>query len=446
MTERWLYAWALGSVAFGGASLLVPIYIVQLGATPVHLGYLAATAALVGAPGAIVFGRLAGTVAHRRELVLVTLVTVALALATIPLLTDVASIIVANAVLWLVVAAVAPVLTMLVVEDAPEPAWPERIGRLNTFQGYGWAGGLVVGSAWPAVGIGLVGSDAATRVLFWLLAACAVGSAAVAGRTLPDPSPGAGPPSSRRARRIGRLVATSRRGVKDATFVFPANRLYWLTRDLEVRRLAGRLDRDLATYLLAAALFFAGSAAFWAPLPLFLTTNGFATGGIFGLYLASSLASAVLYEPAGRVAARYGLRVVQSGALALRGLLFPALALGAALPTVALEPALAGVGLAAIGLTWAVIAVVGTAIVTRLAPARRRGEALGAYTAVAAVAGGVGAVLGGLLAAVGYVEAFAVAGGLVGLGAALVLAVGRLSGGAGDRDPAGETPEDDLPP
>ena len=73
MTERWLYAWGLGSVAFGGASLLVPLYIVQLGATPVQLGLLAATAALIGAPGAILFGRLANRVEHRRTLVLVTL-------------------------------------------------------------------------------------------------------------------------------------------------------------------------------------------------------------------------------------------------------------------------------------------------------------------------------------------------------------------------------------
>ena len=53
MTDRWLYAWALGAVSFGGASLLVPLYIVELGASPVDLGLLASTAALIGAPGAI---------------------------------------------------------------------------------------------------------------------------------------------------------------------------------------------------------------------------------------------------------------------------------------------------------------------------------------------------------------------------------------------------------
>jgi hypothetical protein len=47
---------------------------------------------------------------------------------------------------------------------------------------------------------------------------------------------------------------------------------------------------------------------FWAPLPLFFTDVGFTGGQIFGLYLASTTVSAVLYEPAGRLAARFDIR------------------------------------------------------------------------------------------------------------------------------------------
>lgn len=64
--SRWLYAWGLGSIAQGGASLLVPLYIVALGADPIalgadpiELGLLAATAVFAGAPGALLVGRLA---------------------------------------------------------------------------------------------------------------------------------------------------------------------------------------------------------------------------------------------------------------------------------------------------------------------------------------------------------------------------------------------------
>jgi MFS family permease len=88
-------------------------------------------------------------------------------------------------------------------------------------------------------------------------------------------------------------------------------------------------------------------------------------------------------------------------------------------------------------MTWAVIAVVGTAIVTRLAPPRVRGEVLGVHTALGAVAGGVGGVLGGWVATFGYGVAFGLAGGLVLAGAGLVLSVRRLA----DDRPAGASAE-----
>lgn len=428
--DRWLYAWGLGSVSFGGASLLVPLYVVQLGAEPVHLGILAATAALIGAPGAVVFGRLANHVGHRRPLVLGTLGTVVLALAAIPLLRTVTAVIVANAALWLVVAAVAPVLTMLLVADAPESAWNERIGRLNTFQGYGWAGGLVLGTAWPVLGARLVGAAAATRVLFWLLAGCAALGALAAARSLPRPDPDASPPTKGQTRRIARLLSRSRQGVKGSTFVFAPNRLYWTTRAIDPRRFRERLTPPLVTYLVAVGLMFAGSAAFWAPLPLLLSDVGISTGGIFGLYLVSSLAAAVLYGPAGRMASRYDVRILQSAAIVTRGFIFPLVALVAFGGSLALSFGAAAVALAAVGLTWSVIAVLGTAIVVRLAPASIRGEALGVYTALAAVAGGIGGLLGGWLAGVDYLLAYAVAGGLVVLGGLLVLSLRVVSGDA----------------
>ncbi|WP_458188415.1 MFS transporter [Haladaptatus sp. NG-WS-4] len=427
MPNRWLYSWAVGSVAFGGASLLVPLYIVQLGASPVQLGILASTAAIIGAPGAILFGRLADRVGHRRPLVLTTLVTVAVVLASIPTLTSITAVIVANAALWLVVASNGPVLTMLVVADAPEAAWSERIGMLNKYQGYGWAGGLVLGTVWPLAGTQFVGATAVTRTLFWVLAVCAGASVVGAVRSLPRPDSHV-PTNERQIRRIARLLTKSRRGVRGTTFAFSPNRLYWTTRKIHPRRLPGRLDSALVTYLGAAFFFFTGFAAFWAPLPLFFTNAGFDSGQVFALYLASSLTSAVFYEGAGKFAASYDVRLLQSGALTVRGVLFPVIALVTGLGTLSLEVGVAGVGLAAIGLTWAVIAVVGTAIVTRLAPPTVRGEVLGIHTALGAVAGGVGGILGGWMATFGYLVAFGVAGGLVLLGAALVLSLRAISG------------------
>jgi len=431
MTDRWLYGWALGSVAFGGASLLIPLYVVQLGATPFDLGILAATAAAIGAPGAILFGRLANQVRLRRRLVVATMATVAAVLALVPFLEAIAPVIVANAVLWLVVASVAPVLTMLIVEGVPESVWSERIGLLNKYQGYGWAGGLVLGTIWPAVAGLALPAAAATRALFWLLALAAGASTLLVAGSLPKTAADANVPAERKSERIARALSAGRQGVKGATFAFTPNRLYWTTRGLHPRRVADRLDGPLATYLVAAGLFFTGSAAFWAPLPLYLTDLNFDSGTVFGLYLVSSLGSAVLYERAGAVATEYDVRTLQSVALAGRGLLFPALGLLALLGSATALGA-AAVGLVLVGVTWAVIAVVGTAIVSRLSPPAVRGDLLGVHTALGAVAGGVGSVLGGWAASLGYDVAFALAGGLVLVGALLVFSLGQLSGSGSD--------------
>ncbi|MFB6109422.1 MAG: MFS transporter [Halodesulfurarchaeum sp.] len=425
-TERWILSWALGSVAFGGASLLVPLYIVQLGASPPQLGVLAATAALVGAPGAMLFGRLATRLEHRRPLVLLTLGTVSAVLAAFPFLRTVLAVIVANSVLWFVVASIAPVVTMLVVADRPESRWSREIGVLNTYQGYGWAGGLVLGTVWPAVGSRFLDAVTVSRWLFWILAAAAGLSALGAARTLPRPGSDGALTNRRRIRRVARLLARSHRGVREATFAFSPNRIYWSTRAVDPRRLVGRVGPVFGTYLLASGLFFAGFATFWAPLPLMLTDAGMGSGTIFGLYLVSSLGSAVLYAGAGRLAETYDPWSLLSGALGVRGLLFPLVAL----LTVAVpgpDPILLALVLIGIGLTWAVILVVGTTIVSRLSAPSVRAEALGSYTALGALAGGVGSVLGGWIAAFGYGLACAVAGGLVLAGALLVASLGPLS-------------------
>jgi len=45
VSDRWLYAWGLASIGLGGASLIVPLYAVELGGGPITLGILAAAAA-----------------------------------------------------------------------------------------------------------------------------------------------------------------------------------------------------------------------------------------------------------------------------------------------------------------------------------------------------------------------------------------------------------------
>ena len=428
--HRWLLAWGLGSIAAGAASLLVPLYVVQLGGDPFELGLLGAVSAFLGAPGAILWGRLADRTANPRAVILFSLVGVGVLLGAVPLLSSIPLLIVVNALLWLVFAAAGPVVTLLIVADVPESEWNREIALLNKYQGYGWAAGLLLGIAWSAT-VGQVLSPVRTQQS--LFVACAVSAAVAAfllARWMPAPS------KRQRARvdprRVARLLSTGRRGVRGATFAFTPNRLYWTTMNVHPRRLAERFTPTLAAYFLGVVLFFTGFAAFFAPLPLFLTDiGGFSSDMVFGLYLLSSLGSAAFYTAAGRLSSRIDLRLLQTSALAVRAVAMPLVAVvGVALATTLLGAVLTAVLFVFIGVSWAVIAVTAGTIVTRIAPAQLRGEALGVYAALSALAGGIGSIGGGAVATrFGFTAAFASAGVVIVAGGALVLALRALSTG-----------------
>lgn len=418
-TPRWLYAWGLGSVALGGASLLLPLYVIELGADPFVLGVLAASAAAVGAPGAFLFGRIADQTGRKRALVVGALTAITLSFVAIPFARSIPLVIGANAVVWFSFAAVGPVLTLLVVNGADEADWQDRIARLNGVQGWGWAGGLLLGVVWTGVGEQYVRPVVAQQALFGFCAICTAGALTGARLYLP-----AEPVSeSLTANRVRRAVLRARRlNVQGVTFPFTPSRIFgWSVQRLHPGALLDRFSLELVVYYGAALLFFLGFTAFFAPLPIYLEGLGFASGTIFWFYLVSSLGAASYYFRAATLAEQNNDGVLQSTGLLLRGLAIPAVAVvGALFGASGLGLLLASALFLLIGITWAIIAVTAAGIVTRLAPEAIRGEALGTYAAVAAVAGAIGSLLGGALGEISFLLTFLVAGGFVLLGAVLV--------------------------
>mgnify|MGYP002761006096 CR=1 FL=1 len=118
MTGRWLSAWGLAAVAFGGASLIVPLYVVELGGGAFVLGLLFASSSFGGVPGALALGNLADRTGKRRIFVLAAIAVTAATMVAIPLLDSILAVILANVLLWLGFAAATPVLTLLVVAGA----------------------------------------------------------------------------------------------------------------------------------------------------------------------------------------------------------------------------------------------------------------------------------------------------------------------------------------
>lgn len=191
------------------------------------------------------------------------------------------------------------------------------------------------------------------------------------------------------------------------------------------RSLPGRADRftpRLGTYFLALFLVFTGFGVFFAPLPAYLSGAGYGPGEIFGFYLVLNAGAAASFGRAGALAEAYAIEQVHVAGLAIRGVAFASVAaVGGIVGGSWLGTGAYTLAFLVMGLTWAVIAVTAATLVTRLAPAEIRGEALGVYGALVAVGGGVGGVLGGRLALTGYAVTFGVAGALVLLGATVVV-------------------------
>lgn len=421
-SDRWLYGWGLGYAAVGGASLLVPLYAIELGAGAFVVGLIAATAAFAGVPGALLWGRLAARTHRRRPFVLVTLGATAATLLAVPLLSSPWTVLVANAALWFVVSAAAPVLSLIAIEGVPESRWGERVGLLNGYQGYGWVGGLLLGTAWTVAAPRLPGGDPGLEPLFPLLAGAAALGLALTRVWYPE-RPTTDPARFRRAFRHmrGRLGA----GRYIRAMPYGPGRVYWAVVSARrgPREYLSQFGPDLRRYLLAWALFATGFAVFWGPMPAFLRAIPLGTGPVFGLFLVANLGSAVCYGPVGKRAAGPSAGRLQRGALGARAVLFAAVPLAGGSPT-DLSLGLFGVAFALVGVTWAVVAVTTPGLVGRLSDAGVRAEALGAQAALAGVGTGVGSVAGGAAAAaVGYGPTFVAAGVLVLSGGALALGV-----------------------
>ncbi|NHN49056.1 MFS transporter [Halostella sp. JP-L12] len=414
--DRWLYGWGTGYAAVGAASLLVPLYALEQGADALLVGLMASTAAFAGVPGAIIWGRLASRTGRRRVFVATALAATAVVLAAIPFLRSPFALLLANAALWFVVAAAAPVLSLIVVDGVPEAEWERVLGRLNHYQGYGWLLGLLAGALWTGAAGTRTDAVTAQRQFFLLSAAAALLGLAVVAYWYPEKST----VSERRFARVYRKFARTT-GRTFRAVPFGPGRVYWSLRSFDRRRLSGRLRSGLGAYLVALTLCFVGFSTFFGPLPAYLAEESFSTGEVFALFVLSSAGSAAFYARAGALSTRYDPRRLQTVALVARAGAFPAVGLvGLALvPPAAL--AVQSPLFAIVGVTWAIIAVTAAGLVTRLAPATARGDALGAYAALSSLGGGVGSALGGWAAtAHGYVFTFGAAAALVAVGAVLV--------------------------
>jgi len=416
--EKWYYTFLPYNIAGGSTNPIIPLFVTEgLKGTVAQVGIVSAITSLAAVPANILWGNLSDTLQKRKPFIIMGFLGMGLALLLMGLSTSIPQYYLANFLLGLLAAAVAPVGTVLVLESFEKKDWAKHLGDFSKVGGLGWVVGLVIGTAWLML---LGGSDGenSTRALFLLAAVLCLVSTILAFRWVPEPT--------EKIRR--ECVDPEDYGHVSMHIIEKAR--YLPQRVMFVAKISAKnlklanFPANLRRYYIITFLAFAGFLSFYVAFPIFLSQYvGLSDVDIFIIYIASSVASVLTYALVGRLIGRIGGKQIQAVAFTSRIFIFPAFFLVTMLnlPFPALFAALLVLHALA-GLCWAGISVSGNALVSRMSYRDFRTQSLGMYSSIQGVSAIFGSVLGGFIAEYyGYQTEFLLSSGFILAGLILLL-------------------------
>lgn len=397
--EPWYLVYALiGLVVAGLIPVLIPLIVSRSGNAG-QVGLVVAGVSLGGLSSPL-WGKLADRYRAHRWLLAGGMLFASIGLAFFAFTTQAAILIILAIIQGLGTASAATVANLFVVEAHPKPEWDERIGWLQTFYGIGQVSGLLLAGLLTRTDfrIGLfvaAGLSVAAAVLGWLMT-----------KTPPRTQPG--------------LDAVLLHSARHTEGVFSSpQRLFHHPRLGGKKHSGSTLLSPFGFFLVIWLAAFAGPAALFSQYPILMQKLYGVTPDL------SSVAFAIiaglglsLYTPAGRWSEQYGSARVLRVSLGLRLFAFAGLLWLAFMPASGITGLLALLAFAFVVWAWSLMNVSGTALAASLSPVGE-GEGMGIFNATTAVAGVMGAVLGGWAAGVwGYhaIVILALLGVTLGLG------------------------------
>ncbi len=375
--EPWYLVYALlGLVMAGLIPVLLPLTVSRAG-NAAQVGLVVAAVSLGGLTSPL-WGGLADRYRVHRWLLVGGMITTSLGLAAFALTTQPAIWVMLAVIQGFGAAGAATVANLFVVEAHPRSEWDERIGWLQTAYGVGQVSGLLL------AGI-LAGSD--FRLGFLVASGlCAMGS--VLGWLMTKT-----PPAPREAETV--LIQPARH--TEWAFGSPQRHFHFPTLS-GLKITVSALGSAYSVFMVFWLLSLAGSAAVFSQYPILMQN-------VYGVTpQAASVAFAIiaglgltLYGPAGKWSERYGTRRVLRASLGLRVIAFAALLWLGLGPESGTVGNLALFAFAFVVWAWSLMSVSGTALAAQLSPAGE-GQGMGIFNAMTAIAGVLGAVLGGWVA------------------------------------------------
>jgi len=296
-------------------------------------------------------------------------------------------------------ASAATVANLFVVEAHPKSEWDERIGWLQTFYGIGQVAGLLLAGLLTQIDF---------RVGLSATAGLSVLAALLGWFTTKTP------PSQPELEVV--LVHPAKH--TESVFSSPP-RLFHAPTLAGIKNLGLVLRSPFGVFLMIWLLAFAGPAAVFSQYPILMQKLYGVTPGTSSVAFAIIAAlGLILYTPAGNWSEHYGATGVLRISIGLRLFAFIGLLWLGFSPAAGSLGLLALLAFAFVVWAWSLMSVSGTTLAARLSPVGE-GQGLGIFNAITAVAGVLGALLGGWAA------------GLWGYNAIVLLALGGVALGLG---------------
>ncbi|MDD8018086.1 MAG: MFS transporter [Bacteroidota bacterium] len=375
--EPWYLSYALLGISIAGVLPIILPLAVSHNGTIADVGLVIAALNL-GGMIAPLWGVLGDRFRLHRFLLAAGILTTAAAIAVFPFASSLPVKIALALIQGAGATAAATVANLFIVEAHPKIEWDKRIGWLQTFYGGGQVVGLLLAGflAHMEMHVSFMMTAGFTAIAFfpgWFMTKT--------------------PPRSH----VQRPVLRHPPHHAELNIGSP-QRFYHHSSYKALQHILQSLFSPFGFFLIAWLISFSGAAAFFSLYPVLMkqaygvdpiiSSSGFAVSAAIGL---------ALYIPSGKWSNRFGsLRVVQA-ALIIRLLAFFCLVL-MSITHMNSHGSLALLNFLFLVLAWPLLSVAGTAVTAQYSRSNE-GEGLGIFNATTAVAGVIGALLGGWLAA-----------------------------------------------
>ncbi|AHF79474.1 MFS transporter [Thermococcus paralvinellae] len=362
----WFYSFVPFKISTGGSSILMPLYLLQLGGNAQMVGIMNSLASLSSMIGSLFWGKLSDKTLRRKVFILFGFFSVSVFLAGLSLTNSPVEFILLNAVYSFFLASTISVPIVLVLRSVRKHSWDYGIGKFNEISGWGWVFGL---------GLGFVLSKYLTiRQLLLLFALLNIPSLILGAKTI---------------REIP--IYVNRKSIMIfGNYVIEKIR-YVPTFMLHINLRKPKFGK----FYFASFLFWISSGMYFSQFPVLLAENGFGREYIYLAAILNSAVSAFMYLRVGLMLENKDkLKVLKEG-IALRLLGITTILIGAFIVPYLLPLAFLSYFLA--GYSWSFISISSTSIVGKLAGEKEKGTAMGTFNLINSLGYIIGSFSSGFL-------------------------------------------------